>query len=97
MFFESLRISSLAFRSFRAFGPLRYARITIDHETGRSRGTGFVCFWKKEDADVALGGLTAAAKANAGMVLKECADCAVLLFGGNGYTRSGRCSADERS
>ncbi|KAG8684723.1 RNA recognition motif-containing protein, partial [Ceratobasidium sp. 423] len=39
---------------FRAFGPLRYARITMDHETGRSRGTGFVCFWKKEDADAAI-------------------------------------------
>ena len=36
---------------FRAFGPLRYARITMDAETGRSRGTGFVCFWNKEDAD----------------------------------------------
>ncbi|KAH7890524.1 hypothetical protein F5I97DRAFT_38296 [Phlebopus sp. FC_14] len=36
---------------FRAFGPLRYARITIDPETERSRGTGFACFWKKEDAD----------------------------------------------
>ncbi|KAJ3980473.1 hypothetical protein F5890DRAFT_694771 [Lentinula detonsa] len=36
---------------FRAFGPLRYARITLDPETGRSRGTGFACFWNKEDAD----------------------------------------------
>ncbi|KAH9923521.1 uncharacterized protein B0H18DRAFT_878636 [Fomitopsis serialis] len=36
---------------FRAFGPLRYARITVDHEIGRSRGTGFVCFWNKADAD----------------------------------------------
>ncbi|KAI6045250.1 hypothetical protein EDC04DRAFT_134612 [Pisolithus marmoratus] len=36
---------------FRAWGPLRYARITIDPETERSRGTGFVCFWKKDDAD----------------------------------------------
>ncbi|TFK36256.1 hypothetical protein BDQ12DRAFT_634278 [Crucibulum laeve] len=36
---------------FRAFGPLRYARITIDSATGRSRGTGFACFWNKEDAD----------------------------------------------
>ncbi|EAU86772.1 ribosomal processing [Coprinopsis cinerea okayama7 len=36
---------------FRAFGPLRYARITMDPETGRSRGTGFACFWNKEDAD----------------------------------------------
>ncbi|KAL0581815.1 RNA recognition motif-containing protein [Marasmius crinis-equi] len=39
---------------FRAFGPLRYARITIDPETGRSRGTGFACFWNKEDADKAI-------------------------------------------
>lgn len=36
---------------FRAFGPLRYAQITLEHETGRSRGTGFACFWNKEDAD----------------------------------------------
>ncbi|CCM04353.1 uncharacterized protein FIBRA_06525 [Fibroporia radiculosa] len=39
---------------FRAFGPLRYARITMDHEIGRSRGTGFVCFWNKADADKAI-------------------------------------------
>ncbi|KIL59316.1 hypothetical protein M378DRAFT_85249 [Amanita muscaria Koide BX008] len=36
---------------FRSFGPLRYARITLDPITGRSRGTGFACFWNKEDAD----------------------------------------------
>lgn len=28
--------------------------MTIDHATGRSRGTGFVCFWKKEHADAAI-------------------------------------------
>ncbi len=39
---------------FRAFGPLRYAKITMDRATGRSRGTGFACFWKTEDADKAL-------------------------------------------
>ena len=39
---------------FRTFGTLRYARITADLETGRSRGTGFVCFWRKEDADKAI-------------------------------------------
>ncbi|KAL4802551.1 acyl-CoA dehydrogenase/oxidase [Aspergillus unguis] len=37
-----------------------------------------------------LGGLLALAKARAGMVLDECARCAVLLFGGNGYTRTGQ-------
>ncbi|KAH7099952.1 hypothetical protein BKA62DRAFT_268558 [Auriculariales sp. MPI-PUGE-AT-0066] len=40
--------------TFRAFGTLRYARITIDKETGRSRGTGFACFWNKEDADTVV-------------------------------------------
>ena len=45
---------------------------------------------KKAEADVELGGLTALAKAQAGMVLDECARCAVLLFGGNGYTQSGQ-------
>jgi len=36
---------------FRAFGALRYARIVTDPETGQSRGTGFACFWNKEDTD----------------------------------------------
>lgn len=44
----------------------------------------------KTEADVELGGLTALAKAQAGMVLDECARCAVLLFGGNGFTTTGR-------
>ena len=44
----------------------------------------------KAKADKELGGLTALCKANAGIVLDECARCAVLLFGGNGYTRSGQ-------
>lgn len=51
---------------------------------------------KKEEADIELGGLTAAAKAHAGMVLKECADCAAILFGGNGYTRTGQGEIAER-
>lgn len=44
----------------------------------------------KEEADTKLGGLTALAKAKAGMVFATCAECAVLLFGGNGYTRTGQ-------
>lgn len=44
----------------------------------------------KEEGDRELGGLTGLLKAQAGLVLKECADTAMLLFGGNGYTRSGQ-------
>jgi nucleolar protein 4 len=40
---------------FRTFGPLRYARITTDPSSGRSRGTGFACFWNVEDADRVVG------------------------------------------
>ncbi|PQE11979.1 putative acyl- dehydrogenase protein [Rutstroemia sp. NJR-2017a BVV2] len=43
----------------------------------------------KEEADRELGGLTALAKAKAGMVLESCAGTAQLLFGGNGYTKGG--------
>lgn len=44
----------------------------------------------KEQNDKELGGLTALCKANAGTVIDECARCAVLLFGGNGYTKTGQ-------
>lgn len=50
----------------------------------------------KSVADVELGGLTALAKAKAGLVFNECAQTAVLLFGGNGYTRSGQGELVER-
>ena len=50
----------------------------------------------KAEADVELGGLTALAKAQAGRVLDECARCAVLLFGGNGFTRTGQGEVAER-
>ena len=49
-----------------------------------------LCHLSKEEADRQLGGLTAMAKAKSSMVLNECAQCAVLLFGGNGFTRSGQ-------
>ncbi|OJJ03797.1 hypothetical protein ASPVEDRAFT_43298 [Aspergillus versicolor CBS 583.65] len=41
---------------FTQFGPLRYARIVVDPETERPRGTGFVCFWKPENAQTCLQG-----------------------------------------
>lgn len=39
---------------FRAFGTLRYARITVEKNTNRPKGNGFVCFWEKENADKVL-------------------------------------------
>ncbi|KAF2272572.1 short-chain specific acyl-CoA dehydrogenase mitochondrial precursor [Westerdykella ornata] len=50
----------------------------------------------KETADIELGGLTAMVKAQSGIVLNECAQCAQLLFGGNGYTKSGQGELIER-
>jgi len=44
----------------------------------------------KVEADAKLGGPTALLKAKAGMVFNECAQTAVLIFGGNGYTRTGQ-------
>ncbi|PWW80243.1 RNA-binding domain-containing protein [Tuber magnatum] len=38
------------------FGPVRYARIVMDHATERPRGTGFVCFFNQEDCDRCLAG-----------------------------------------
>ena len=40
----------ILFLHFKAFGPVRYARVVTDITTGRSRGTGFVCFYKEDDA-----------------------------------------------
>lgn len=45
---------------------------------------------RKDDADRELGGMTGLLKAQAGIIFRECADAAMLLFGGNGYTRSGQ-------
>lgn len=38
------------YEHFTQFGSLRYARIVVDPETDRPRGTGFVCFWRPEDS-----------------------------------------------
>lgn len=45
---------------------------------------------EKKVSDIELGGLTALAKARAGMVFENCARYAVLLFGGNRLTRTGQ-------
>lgn len=39
---------------FAAFGKTRYARVVIDPDTDRSKGTGFVCFYNQQDADTCL-------------------------------------------
>lgn len=39
---------------FISFGPIRYARIVFDFATNRSRGTGFVCFYRQKDAEACL-------------------------------------------
>ncbi len=41
---------------FKEFGPVRYARIVIDAATDRPRGTAFVCFYRKADADACIHG-----------------------------------------
>lgn len=39
---------------FGSFGPVRYSRVVLDPATGRSRGTGFVCFYRQEDTNACL-------------------------------------------
>ena len=39
---------------FELFGPVRYARVVLDHVTERPKGTGFVCFYNYEDASSCL-------------------------------------------
>ncbi len=39
---------------FSSFGPVRFARVVMDAATERSRGTGFVCFYRQEDANACL-------------------------------------------
>ena len=41
---------------FKPFGPIRYARIVLDHSTERPKGTGFVCFFNVDDATACLRG-----------------------------------------
>ncbi|KAF2727884.1 RNA-binding domain-containing protein [Polyplosphaeria fusca] len=45
------------YQHFTQFGRLRYARIVLDHETERPKGTGFVSFIKEEDAITCLKGV----------------------------------------
>ncbi|KAI5815004.1 hypothetical protein BZA77DRAFT_355925 [Pyronema omphalodes] len=51
------------YQHFTKFGPVHYARIVIDHSTGRPKGTGFVRFYS---ADIARDCLRGAPKATTG-------------------------------
>ncbi|EAS33175.3 ribosome biogenesis protein [Coccidioides immitis RS] len=42
------------YEHFTRFGAVRYARIVVDPETDRPRGTGFVCFWKEDEAKACI-------------------------------------------
>ncbi|KAK5031969.1 hypothetical protein LTS07_004590 [Exophiala sideris] len=71
----------------------RIAKAGADLETLQSLVFEFVYqlnHLSKAEADEKLGGPTALLKAKAGMVLNDCAQTAVLIFGGNGYTRTGQ-------
>lgn len=39
------------FEFFKDFGKIKYVKICVNKETGESRGSGFVCFKKAEDAE----------------------------------------------
>ncbi|KHJ34940.1 putative ribosomal processing rna binding nucleolar protein [Erysiphe necator] len=53
---------------FEKFGPIRYARVVIDNNTGRPKGTGFVCFYRQEDADSCYHGAPRTFKSGANAV-----------------------------
>ena len=55
-----------------------------------------IVYLPKTEADTKLGRLITLAKAKAGMVLNKCTQTAVLMFGGNGLTRSGQGEMVER-
>ncbi|KAJ3298766.1 RNA recognition motif-containing protein [Rhizoclosmatium sp. JEL0117] len=53
------------FARFVTFGKLRYVRITKDPQSGKSRGTGFICFYSREDTDACMAAYAIAAKSHA--------------------------------
>lgn len=92
----------------RAFGAPLVDQPVVRHRLAKA-GAGLESLWAwteqfvyqmtrmpKDEADAELGGLTALCKAQAGRVLAECAECAVLLFGGSGYTSGGQGEVAER-
>ena len=81
---------------FDIFGPVRYARVVLDHATERSKGTGFVAFYNQDDADTCLREaprLQATAeqmRTNKGTTIKQ------SILEDTGLDRTGRYTIDGR-
>ena len=81
---------------FDVFGPVRYARVVLDHATERSKGTGFVAFYNQDDADTCLREapcLQATAeqiRTNRGTTIKQ------SILEDTGLDRTGRYTIDGR-
>ena len=102
--FSTLFIRNLPFTTddeklkdhFDVFGPVRYARVVLDHATERSKGTGFVAFYNKDDADACLREaphLQATAeqtRTNRGTTIKQ------SILEDTGLDRTGRYTIDGR-
>ncbi|KAI5805899.1 hypothetical protein EDC01DRAFT_715702 [Geopyxis carbonaria] len=72
------------FEHFSQFGPVRYCRTVTDHESGRPKGTGFVCFYDPEHALACLKEAprdSLPTKANPSMLVDEATDARYLLDG----------------
>ncbi|KAH7393651.1 hypothetical protein BKA64DRAFT_676654 [Cadophora sp. MPI-SDFR-AT-0126] len=77
---------------FSQFGPVRYARVVMDRQTDRPKGTGFVCFFNVQDADscfrgapkVQLTGANAISKVSHSVLQNDSADTSGM------YTIEGR-------
>ena len=81
---------------FDVFGPVRYARVVLDHATERSKGTGFVAFYNQADADACLREAprlqptTEQIKTNRGTTIKQ------SILEDTGLDRTGRYTIDGR-
>ena len=81
---------------FEIFGPVRYARVVLDHATERSKGTGFVAFYNQDDADTCIREaprLQATAeqmRTNKGTTIKQ------SILEDTGLDRTGRYTIDGR-
>jgi RNA recognition motif-containing protein len=76
---------------FEKFGPVKSAKVTMDRETGKSRGFGFVEMENDEDANQAIELLNEISLGKNGkpLVVKQAEDRPKGGGGGGGYNRGG--------